>query len=343
MARALQLARRGEGYVSPNPMVGAVIVCDGRIIGEGYHRRYGSGHAEVNAVASVADSLLLRRSTVYVTLEPCAHYGKTPPCAELLVKCGVRRVVVGTVDPFAKVSGRGIDILRRAGIEVTVGVLEKECRELNRKFMTAHSLHRPFILLKWACSADGYLDRKRSHTERPEAFSTAATSVLVHRLRTEYDAVAVGAGTVLADNPSLTVRHCAGRSPRVVVFDRHGLVSPQSGVIRPGTIYFSSVARTDMPQEVEAFYGETTLQEKLGLLYGCGITSLMVEGGASLIRKFTDSSLWDSARIEVGQDALGDNGAARLPIPEGIMHTEKICGRTIITLDKPNLDVALKS
>ena len=155
MRRALQLARCGDGFVSPNPMVGAVIVCDGSIIGEGYHRRYGEGHAEVNAVASVADKSLLKRSTIYVTLEPCSHYGKTPPCAKLLIDCGIPRVVIGCMDPFSKVNGRGVAMLRDAGADVTTGVLRQECMTLNKVFMVSHKLRRPYVILKWAQSADG--------------------------------------------------------------------------------------------------------------------------------------------------------------------------------------------
>ena len=190
MARCLQLAAYGRQNAKPNPMVGAVIVCGGRIIGEGYHVRCGEGHAEVNAFASVspADEHLLPQSTMYVSLEPCSHYGKTPPCADLIVRKGVRRVVVGCVDPFARVSGRGIAKLREAGIEVRVGVLEAECRRLNERFMTVNTLHRPYIVLKWAQSSDGYID---DHF-RPVAFSTPATKMLVHKLRAQSDAILVG-------------------------------------------------------------------------------------------------------------------------------------------------------
>ena len=216
MRRALELAAHGELDASPNPMVGAVIVdASGRIIGEGWHRRCGEGHAEVNAVASVADQEALKDSTMYVTLEPCSHYGKTPPCAELIVRTGIPRVVIGTLDPFAKVSGRGVARLREAGVEVEVGMLEKECQELNRKFMTAHRCRRPYVTLKWAQSADGFID---GH------ISTPLNSMLVQRLRATHDAILVGSGTALADNPALDTRLYAGKSPVKVVLDRRGRV-----------------------------------------------------------------------------------------------------------------------
>lgn len=335
MRRALQLACRGEGYVSPNPMVGAVIVCDGRIIGEGYHRRYGQAHAEVNAVESVADKSLLRRSTIYVTLEPCAHYGKTPPCAELLVRCGFRRVVIGTADPFAKVSGRGIAILREAGIEVTVGVLERECREINRKFMTAHLMHRPFVMLKWACSADGYIDRLRRRDEQPQTFSTPLTRQLVHQLRARFDAIAVGAGTVLADSPSLTVRDYAGRAPRPVVFDRHGITPADAAVMRKGAICFCSAERPEVGRDVEVITDCNGLASQLSALYVRGITSLLVEGGAGLLDGFIKAGLWDEARIEIAPGALGPVGGPMVEMPAGEVSVRQIDGNSIVTVINP--------
>lgn len=332
MSRALQLARRGAGYVSPNPMVGAVVECDGRIIGEGYHRRYGEAHAEVNAINSVADSALLPRSTVYVTLEPCAHYGKTPPCAALLVRCGVKRVVIGCTDPFAKVAGRGIAMLREAGIDVTTGVLEKECRELNRVFMTAHTLGRPYVMLKWAMSSDGYLDRKRDAAEPAQKFSTELTSAAVHRLRGLFDAVAVGAGTVNADSPRLTVRSYAGRSPRRVILDRHGIAREDAAVFGPGTIYFCEKPRGGLPEGVEQITGSLTPDEMLRELYRRGVTSLMVEGGAAVISGFIVSGLWDEARVEINPMLLGGEGSAHVEVPSGYVSAERMDDNLILTV-----------
>ena len=209
MRRCIQLARNGLCNVSPNPMVGAVIVCDEQIIGEGYHVRCGEAHAEVNAIRSVKDPSLLKRSTIYVSLEPCSHHGKTPPCADLIIEKQIPKIVIGCQDPFSKVAGKGIQKLRNAGREVIVGVLEKECRELIRKFITFHTLHRPYIVLKWAESADGFIDLERTEGH-PVLLSTPLTSMLVHKKRAESDAIMVGTRTALLDDPALTVRPGTG-------------------------------------------------------------------------------------------------------------------------------------
>lgn len=298
MARALQLARAGRGHVSPNPMVGAVIVsADGRIIGEGWHRRFGQGHAEVNAVASVAeaDRPLLHSATIYVTLEPCSHYGKTPPCAKLLIDCGIGRVVIASGDPNPKVSGRGVAMLREAGIEVAEGLMAEESRALNRPFMTAHTLRRPFVTLKWAQSADGFMDHDRSGGTDAARFSTGLSSQLVHQRRACHDAIAVGAGTAIADRPRLDVRHIEGRSPRRILFDRHNLLS-------------------DSGFDIHITDGKP-LSDVLSRLYSeDGITSLLVEGGPSLLKSFIDSGLWDEAYVEVSPVTLGERGRKPAPV-----------------------------
>ena len=219
MCRCIQLARNGQQNAKPNPMVGAVIVsADGRIIGEGYHVRCGEGHAEVNAFASVRpeDEELLRESTMYVSLEPCSHYGKTPPCADLIIRKGIRRVVVGCIDEFAEVQGRGVQKLRDAGIDVTVGVLEAECRALNRRFFTFHRLRRPYIILKWAQTANGFID----DNGRALQISSPYTQMLSHKLRAEEDAILVGRVTDEREHPQLTVRHWYGPDPKRLVVDR---------------------------------------------------------------------------------------------------------------------------
>ena len=224
MRRCLQLASLGRGHVSPNPMVGAVVVHRGQIIGEGYHRCYGQPHAEVNAINSVRDAGLLPECTLYVSLEPCSHYGKTPPCADLIVQKKIPRVVVGCLDPFPKVSGQGVVRLREAGIEVVTGILEEECKALNRTFMTCQIDERPFVTLKWAQSRDGYIDRLRKPGEPAIRISDDVSSVWVHRLRAEADAILVGTNTAVADNPSLTTRLWYGRSPLRIVLDEHARV-----------------------------------------------------------------------------------------------------------------------
>jgi len=306
LARCIQLARNGQSGAAPNPMVGAVIVCDGRIIGEGYHIRCGGPHAEVNAVRSVKleDEHLLTRSTIYVSLEPCSHYGKTPPCADLIISKGIPRVVVGCIDPFSEVAGRGIDKLRRAGIEVKVGVLEKECLELNHRFITCHTRKRPYTILKWAQSADGFIDRERtSPTENPVVFSNPYTSMLVHRLRADVQAIMVGRRTALLDNPSLTVRHWTGESPLRIVIDRE-LTLPDTLHLFDGQVptwVFTEQSEHPSKPGVEYItidYDCPVLTQILDTLYAHRIQTLLVEGGATLLQSFIDAGLWDEARIE---------------------------------------------
>lgn len=317
MRRALELARHGLLDASPNPMVGAVIVGpDGEIIGEGWHRRCGEGHAEVNAVASVCDKEKLKDSTMYVTLEPCSHYGKTPPCADMIVERGIPRVVVGSLDPFAKVAGRGIARMKEAGIEVVTGVLEEECRALNRKFMTAHELQRPFVTLKWAQSIDGFMDGR---------ISTPLTSMLVHKLRATHDAILVGSGTVLADNPSLSTRLYAGKSPVKVVLDRRGRISRDSRIFEGDT-------------PVIVMNGYETLASAMKSLYDKGITSVLVEGGAQILESFMKEGIWDEIRVEVSPAAIGGHvRAPRLVVPCTGAVSEKTVDGHKITTYKNNL------
>ena len=324
MRRALQLAANARGFTSPNPMVGCVIVARGCVIGEGYHRRCGGPHAEVWAVRSVPNSLrdLLPEATVYVTLEPCSHDGKTPPCADMLVAERVGAVVVGSLDPNPSVSGRGINRLRDAGIPVTVGVLESECRELNRHFLVRQELHRPYILLKWAQSADGFLDRRRDVSQAPCAFSTPLSRQLMHSLRACFDAIMVGAATVMADDPALTVRDYSGRHPRPVIVDRCGLVPPSARVFStPGAIYLSATARTDLPPEVEQIIIPSDASPRciIEALASLSVSSVMIEGGPTLLRSFINASLWDDARIEMAHFSLETAGIAHMDIPAGII------------------------
>ena len=341
MRRALQLAAMGCGKVSPNPMVGAVVVANGRIIGEGYHHRYGGPHAEVNAIASVseADEKLLKESTIYVTLEPCSHYGKTPPCSKLIIDKQIPNIVVGCMDPFKEVSGRGIAMLRQAGREVVTGVLEKECRALNSHFMTAHTLHRPYILLKWAESADRFIDSDRTPEAPPFVLSNAVTQALVHKLRSEFDAIMVGSTTAIADNPSLTIRHWTGRNPLRIVLDRQGITANHSLKIytdgyptlvftnKPRWTYSAAVDFSGVPSD------ENLLRYICSELYRRGITSLMVEGGATLINHFIDERLWDEVRIERTPLILGQ-GVKAPAIPDGIFSQTPIAHSTITTIHR---------
>ena len=303
MARCIELARHGLGHVAPNPMVGAVIVHNGAIVGEGFHRRCGEAHAEVNAIASVKDETVLRDSTIYVSLEPCSHYGKTPPCAELIIKKGIPRVVVGCLDPFPEVSGRGVRMLREAGIEVVTGVLEKECQELNKAFMTFQTQKRPYVTLKWAESADQYMDIKRDSVDiSPVVFSNAETSVRVHKLRAESTAILVGTSTALLDNPSLNVRHWAGQSPIRLVIDRIGKIPSNYHLFDKSvsTIVFtaSRKEKKDNIEYVPLNFDIPIVPQILQWMFEQKLNSLMVEGGANLLQQFIDSELWDEAFVE---------------------------------------------
>lgn len=311
MRRCIELARYGQMHAAPNPMVGAVIVHGDRIIGEGYHAVCGKGHAEVNAIASVraADRALLCDSTMYVSLEPCAHYGKTPPCARLIVKTGIPRVVVGCVDPFAKVQGRGIAILREAGVEVEVGVLDAECRALNRRFITAQTKHRPYITLKWARSADGFIDRWRDDAEGEAAarLSSEASLMRVHQLRAMHQAILVGHNTLRMDRPQLNVRHWAGNQPRRVVLGRVA-----EGELPAGWLAYADI--------------DTALAE----LYRTeGVQSLLVEGGQQTLQSFIDQGLWDEAYVELSPVVLG-SGVPEPRMPVGVtLNEEHYFGATV--------------
>lgn len=305
MRRALQLALLGRGNVSPNPMVGAVIVADGRIIGEGYHRRFGGPHAEVNAVRSVADAdrPLLQKATIYVTLEPCSHYGKTPPCARLLIEEKIPRVVIGALDPFEKVSGRGACMLREAGAEVVTGVLKEECEAVNVRFMTAHRLHRPFIELKWAQTSDGFIGlRDFAGYSRPLHISDPLTSVLMHADRACADAVMVGTETVLSDDPRLTLRRWPGHNPLRVTFDRQHRI-PATAHLFDDEHYAVLDADLPLANNMHKLYSEHN------------VTSLIVEGGVRLLESFLRENLWDRIRVETSETLTAGRGVPAPQLP----------------------------
>ena len=301
MRRCIELAKNGLCNVAPNPMVGAVIVCDGCIIGEGYHVRCGEAHAEVNAIRSVKDESLLKRSTIYVSLEPCSHYGKTPPCADLIIEKQIPRIVIGCRDPFSKVAGRGIQKLQNAGREVIVGVLEEECLHLIRRFITFNTLRRPFITLKWAESADRFIDIERIDGN-PVLLSSPLTSMLVHKKRAENTAIMVGRRTALLDNPSLTVRNWYGRNPIRIVLDRN-LSLPNDLQIFNGEVPTLVFTEKEHPEEKSVSYitidfDHNPLKLIMEELYQRNIQSLLVEGGSQLLQSFIDNELWDEAYIE---------------------------------------------
>lgn len=335
MARCFELARGGMGNTAPNPMVGAVIVHDGKIIGEGFHRKCGEAHAEVNAVASVRDESLLHESTLYVSLEPCSHYGKTPPCAELILKKGIPRVVVGCLDPFPEVSGRGMRMLREAGVEVVTGVLEEEARALNSAFMTFQLQKRSYVYLKWAQSADGFLDRiRKDATERPVVLSSPETLRRVHKLRSEVAAILVGTRTALLDDPSLTVRHWAGHSPVRIVLDRM-LRLPATSHLLDGTVPTLVLTASEAESRpnveyVQIDFGQNVPGQILQLLYARKLNSLMVEGGSLLLTDFLDAGLWDEAWVETASVALGNGVPA--PAVKGVLcRSDLRCGHVLQT------------
>lgn len=303
MRRCVQLAALGLGKVQPNPMVGAVIVHQNRIIGEGYHHQYGQPHAEVNAIASVRDTSLLKESTLYVSLEPCSHFGKTPPCADAIIQQGIPKVVVGTTDPHDKVNGNGIKKLRDAGVEVIEHVCENECRELNKRFFTYHQQHRPYIILKWAQTSDGFMDVDRFASDSPHDYwiTNPALKVIVHKWRSEEDAILVGYNTVLNDKPQLTTRLFPGKNPKRYVLSREEEVSDG---------YYSQ-----LPMDL------STAMEKL---YEQKVQSVIVEGGRKTLDRFLEAGLWDEARILVGAPKWGKGTKApQIPLfPQTVQHID---------------------
>lgn len=307
MQRCLALAAKGIGHVAPNPMVGCVIVYEGRIIGEGYHQQYGGPHAEVNAINSVADESLLQHATLYVNLEPCSHYGKTPPCANLIVAKKIPRVVIGSYDPNPLVAGKGIQLLRENGVEVVTEVLKDECDFLNRRFLTFHTQKRPYIILKWAQSADGFMAPADS---KPYWLTNDASKKLVHQWRAEEPGIMVGHNTILADNPQLTVRLTEGKNPVRITFDRN--------LQLPGTMKFFDAAAntlvfnqkensaTGNRENIQIDFNTGIIPQVLTALHTRNIQSVMVEGGAALLESFISSGYWDEARIFYTPTQLGN-------------------------------------
>lgn len=307
MSRCLQLAALGLGKVQPNPMVGAVIVHHDTIIGEGWHRQYGQGHAEVNAFASVTQPELLKESTMYVSLEPCSHFGKTPPCADTIIRHGVPKVVIGTVDSNAKVNGGGIKKLQDASIEVVTGVLADQCKELNRRFFTYHEQKRPYVILKWAMTRNGYMDIDR--LQQPDGqywITNPELKTLVHQWRSEEDAILVGYNTMVNDKPQLTTRLFPGKDPQRFVCQRN----PESSK----TAYYHALPENPA--------------EALQQLYELKIQSVIVEGGRKTLQRFIDSQLWDEARILVGSQ-LWESGV-KAPLFDGICIKEESIHDNII-------------
>ena len=307
MSRCLQLAALGLGKVQPNPMVGAVIVHQDRIIGEGWHRQYGQAHAEINAFASVKQPELLKDSTMYVSLEPCSHFGKTPPCADAIIRYGVPKVVIGTVDSNAKVNGGGIKKLQDAGIEVITGVLADQCKELNRRFFTYHEQKRPYVILKWAMTRNGYMDIDRSKNPNGKYWITNhELKTIVHQWRSEEDAILIGYNTMVNDKPQLTTRMFPGKDPQRFVCQRNS----ESSEVE----YYQAISEEPA--------------EALHQLYEMKIQSVIVEGGCKTLQRFIASGLWDEARILTG-DQLWESGV-KAPVVEGVCIKEEIINHNTI-------------
>ncbi len=333
--KCISLARKGILNVSPNPMVGCVIVYDGEIIGEGYHKEYGKNHAEVNAINSVKDKSVLKNSILYVNLEPCCHHGKTPPCTDIIIKYNIPKVVIGCIDTFSKVSGQGIKKLKNNSVEVIYGVLEKDCIELNKRFFCYHIKKRPYIILKWAKSKDNFI--APINQEKPFWMTSEKSKKLVHSWRAEEDAILVGRKTVVADNPSLTVRECEGKNPIRIVIDKELSLNEKSNVFddQSETIVFNNIKTTiiDKRTYLKADFNNLN-QDILKQLYNRDILSLIIEGGAFTINSFIENGLYDEIRVFTTNKVL-ENGIKSPNIPE-IKNSKKI------TINNDKLEIYIR-
>lgn len=339
MQRCITLALLGAGTVAPNPMVGAVLVYQDRIIGEGYHQQYGQAHAEVNCIYSVtdADKALIPLSTLYVSLEPCTHFGKTPPCSDLIIKNGIQRVVIGCRDPFEKVNGKGIEKLQQAGITTIVGVLEKECLQLNRRFMIFHSQHRPFIVLKWAQTADGKI---AAANDSRLMISNKFTNRLVHRWRTEAAAIMIGNRTALADNPILDNRLWSGPSPIRIVIDLN-LQLPDTlklfDQLHPTLVF--NLLKQDESDNLRYYRinNNNILPQVMDTCYQLGIQSILVEGGARILQSFIGEGIWDEIRVITNTELMAGTEGLAAPLTPALIptHTQKLASDLIQYYTRP--------
>ena len=338
MKRCLQLAANGLGLVYPNPMVGSVIVYNDRIIGEGWHQKAGEAHAEVNAIHAVKEKELLSKATLYVNLEPCSHYGKTPPCADLIIKSKIKRVVIGSVDTNDQVGGKGIKRLKEHGVEVILSVMENACRELNKRFYTYHEKNRPYVILKWAQSKDGFIfpDLKKAESGAPFWISNSYSQQRVHQLRSEEAAILVGKNTVQQDNPKLNLRHFKGNSLVRLAIDRNLEISKDKNFFDqsiPSIMYNEQIdEQKENIHYVKLDFSKELVQQIMNHLYGMEIQSLIIEGGAYTLKSFIDAGLWDEARVFVGDQifkegikspVLGIGPYAKQKIANDVMYLYK--------------------
>ena len=340
MTRCIQIAKNGLGSTAPNPMVGAVIVHHGHIIGEGYTSPYGGHHAEVNAINSVNDKKLLRDATLYVTLEPCSHYGKTPPCADLIIQFGIPRVVIGVTDPHEKVAGKGIEKLTNSGCTIQEGVLERACEAHHKRFLTFHRKKRPYIILKWAETNDGYIAPTREmRTIHPEPYwiTGPLSRQLVHKWRSEEQAILVGTQTVLDDNPNLNVRSWTGKSPVRIILDRNLRISNDAHVLNGNqrTIVFTTItdeSHYEGNAEYQILDGLQNVHQLCDSLYNLDIQSVLVEGGAKTIQGFIAANLWDEARVFKGSSYF--RIGIKAPQLKGTMHYTRQIESDLLTVFK---------
>ena len=334
--RCIQLAKNGLGTTYPNPMVGSVIVLNDKIIGEGWHQKAGEPHAEVHAINSVKNKSLLKKATIYVSLEPCSHYGKTPPCANLIVESGIKKVVIGIIDSNSKVSGRGVKHLLENGCDVAVGILEQECFNLNKRFFTYHKYKRPFIILKWAETADGFIDKLRTENSEnsPNWISNSYSQQLVHKMRAEEQAILVGTNTALNDNPSLTVRNWAGENPIRIVLDRDSKIPTNYNLLddESKTIVFSEVKNSADSFENVIFeqidFSKNVPEQICEVLYKYEIQSVIIEGGKQTLQSFIDANFWMEGFVMLGDIEL-KNGKKAPEIKKAPFKTEFILNDTL--------------
>ena len=333
MQRCIQLAKNGLGTSYPNPLVGSVIVLNNKIIGEGWHIEAGQAHAEVNAIRSVIDDDHLSDATIYVNLEPCSHFGKTPPCADLIVQKGIKKVVIGSKDPNPKVSGKGVQKLVEAGCEVIEGVLEPECDQLNKRFFSYHSKKRPYIFLKWAQTTDGFVAPLTRDSQNPVWITAPYSRQLVHKLRAQEQAILVGANTVVADNPSLTTRDWEGSSPVRIVLDPSLKIEKDNHVYNQEvkTIFISSQQKEN---KSNLFFEQIDFSENVGLqicdvLVKHQLQSLIVEGGTQTLQTFIDEALWDEALVFTGNTTF--ERGVEAPKLTGNLLSEESIGPDMLT------------
>ncbi|HJN63185.1 MAG TPA: bifunctional diaminohydroxyphosphoribosylaminopyrimidine deaminase/5-amino-6-(5-phosphoribosylamino)uracil reductase RibD [Flavobacteriales bacterium] len=325
MQRCIDLAQKGKGRVAPNPVVGSVIVYNGKVIGEGYHERFGSHHAEVNAINNVKDKSLLSKCTLYVSLEPCSHFGKTPPCSDLIIKHKIPEVVIGCIDTYSEVSGTGIEKMRNAGIDVEIGIMGKRSRELNKRFFTFHEKKRPYIILKWAKSKDGFIAPKDQ--KEPFWMTSKESKKLVHKWRSEEDAILIGRITAEKDNPSLTVREIKGDNPIRIVIDKDLKLSENLNLFNSEskTIIFNKIKsyNTSYSNYIKINFNNL-INNILEELYKQNIQSIIIEGGTKTLQSFINDNLWDEARIFTANKKLVDG--VKVPTIEGKIISEKKIG-----------------